>query len=103
MGELAKIFQLADLDHDSNLSKIEFFIAMKLITKRSSGIVLPNTLPLDIYNSLGLSPPTKSTLLTVHSNDDYIDNEENKFETEKKKKVLNVQFKLKIQIENSTN
>jgi len=83
MNELARIFELADMDNDSKLAKIEFFIAMKLITKRSSGVALPKTLPLGIYTSLGISPPTKQNFLSVKVTTD--DNEENKFEIEKQR------------------
>jgi len=82
--ELAKIYELADMDSDSKLSKVEFFIAMKLITKRSSGAPLPEILPSPIYTSLGISPPTTKNFLTVNVPTED-SNEENKFEEQKKK------------------
>lgn len=42
--DLAKVWKLADADHDGNLTKQEFMVAMHLITLRLHGLDLPDSL-----------------------------------------------------------
>lgn len=60
--DLAEIWNLSDMDKDSQLSKQEFFIAMHLITKRVNGIKLPSTLPVELVYSASGIKKSKSTI-----------------------------------------
>jgi len=97
VADLAKIYSMSDLDGDSKLNKLEFLIAMKLITKRTAGTPLPDSLPNDIFLSLGVAPPKESRNVSHGgSKDKNIDT--SKLELEKQKSN-----ELSIQVEELSN
>jgi len=93
--DLAKIYSMSDIDTDSKLNKVEFFIAMKLITMRTSGAPIPESLPNDIFLSLGIAPP-KLSRSVPGSKDKTVDT--SKLELEKQKSN-----ELSIQVEDFSN
>jgi epidermal growth factor receptor substrate 15 len=58
--DLAKIWALADMDRDNQLSQQEFVVAMHLITKRVAGDEIPETVPASLVESASSSAATSS-------------------------------------------
>eukprot|EP01122_Echinamoeba_exundans_P007188 TRINITY_DN2150_c0_g1_i1.p1 TRINITY_DN2150_c0_g1~~TRINITY_DN2150_c0_g1_i1.p1 ORF type:complete len:683 (-),score=198.01 TRINITY_DN2150_c0_g1_i1:220-2268(-) len=58
--DLAKIWALADMDRDNQLSQQEFIVAMHLITKRVAGEEIPETVPASLVESASSSAATSS-------------------------------------------
>lgn len=61
--ELAKIWDLADVDHDGRLTKMEFAVAMHLIRTKLSGKDIPDTLPPSLVPPATL-PESNTIILT---------------------------------------
>lgn len=57
----SRIFELADVDNDRILNQKEFFIAIKLAYSASRGIALPDTLPQDMLESVGIKNKTRGS------------------------------------------
>ena len=53
-NDLAKIVNLVDFDKDGRLNKLEFFLAMKLITQRRKGTSVPDDIPEELLEAVGL-------------------------------------------------
>lgn len=72
---LATIWDLADINNNSEFSKVEFAIAMFLIQKKNSGVELPNVVPdkllqspsLNLYSELQYVPELKQLAPSIPS------------------------------------
>lgn len=61
--DLAKVWALADMDRDNQLSQQEFIVAMHLITKRVAGEEVPETVPASLVESASSAAATKERKL----------------------------------------
>eukprot|EP01129_Flabellula_baltica_P010499 TRINITY_DN4443_c0_g1_i1.p1 TRINITY_DN4443_c0_g1~~TRINITY_DN4443_c0_g1_i1.p1 ORF type:complete len:478 (+),score=130.32 TRINITY_DN4443_c0_g1_i1:20-1453(+) len=66
-ADLAKIVSLVDFDKDGKLNKLEFFLAMKLIIQRRKGTPVPDTIPDELLEAVGLESLTNSSRESMKS------------------------------------
>jgi len=52
-AELSHVWQVADLDNDGRLTKMEFTLAMAVVARRIRGASLPDVVPHELLSSLG--------------------------------------------------